>query len=356
MRYSNLLLLVILFSCSKEKSLMTNELSQEVMKFELEDFPISKELNSIKYNYQEILNPHGILLKPGKLIVSSLSSSNSLFIIDEKSMELERSTGKSGVGPDEIADAWMMDSGLNDSTFWVYSFSVKEFSEFSLVGDSQAPLNKIRQRGDFYQSLTMNWLNKDQIISYQNVGAARFSVFTPSGDRLKNYGFWAGANDTTISKKASFILSSINQGSVFLSPSKKYLILAQVFTDSFELLDLDLNQVKKVEGPIQQQLEYTIEYDGKSEFPYVNPNLKNGYNNVTATNSGVFLVYLGLSDEEIEKGGSMSTDIFWFDFDGAPVAHYLLDRSIKSIAVNSDTRKIYAITYDEEPGIAVFDY
>jgi len=335
---------------------MTNEQSQEVVKFQLQDFPISKKLTSKKHTYQEILNPHGILNKSGKLIVSSLSSSNALFVIDEKTMRFEKSTGKSGVGPDEIADAWMMDSGLNDSTFWVYSFSTKEFSEFSLFGDSQAPLNKIRQEGDFFQSLTMNWLKEDQIISYQNVGPSRFSVFNSSGDRLKNYGFWADIGDTTINKKASFILSSIHQGSVSLSPSKKFLVLAQVFTDSFELLDVDLNQVKKIEGPIQQELEYTIEFDGKSEFPYVNPNLKNGYNNVVATNSGVFLVYLGLSDEEIEKGGLMATDIFWFDFDGKPVAHYLLDRSIKSIAVNSIEKKIYAITYDEEPGIAVFEY
>tara|TARA_R110000850_G_scaffold48678_5_gene120550 strand:+ start:987 stop:1091 length:105 start_codon:yes stop_codon:yes gene_type:complete len=34
----------------------------------------------------------------------------------------------------------------------------------------------------------------------------------------------------------------------------------------------------------------------------------------------------------------------------------MLDISIKSISVNSIDRKIYAITYGEEPGVAVYKY
>jgi hypothetical protein len=62
------------------------------------------------------------------------------------------------------------------------------------------------------------------------------------------------------------------------------------------------------------------------------------------------------SEEEIATTGLMSADIFLFYFDGEPVAHFMLDRSIKSISVNSIDRKIYTITYDEDPGIAVFEF
>jgi hypothetical protein len=347
-------ILLVLSSCGNETQ--DQYRGYREVNFDFGDFSETKELKSKKYLFKEILVPHHVLVKSGKLIVSNLSSSDQLFVIDAASMELEFSKGRNGQGPDEIFEPWRMDKGLNDSTFWVYSISGKEFSEFSLKDDSYKPKRKIKQSGDFHQSLSMNWLGKDQIIAYQNVGPSRFSVFDPSGLRIRNHGYWNTSGDSSISENASFILSTINQGSIGVSSDAKYVVLAQVSTDSFEIIDLSTEEITKVIGPIKQELKYSIEFDGRQNFPYVNPDMKNGYNQVFVGKDGIFLVYMGRSDEEISKSGIMSKDVFVFDFNGVPLVHYKLDRSIKALAVDADSRRIYGVTFEKEPGIAVFEY
>lgn len=348
------MIFLVFLSCGKETQ--NQQKGYHEVDFGFEDFKEAAELKSKKYLFKEILVPHHVLYKSGKLIVSSLSSSEQLFIIDAETMKLESSKGKSGQGPDEIFEPWRMDKGLNDSTFWVYSISGKEFSEFSLSDDSYSPKKKIKQSGDFFQSLSMNWLEKDQIIAYQNVGPSRFSVFDLSGKRIRNIGYWNTTGDSSILENESFILSTINQGSVGVFPDANYVVLAQVSTDSFEIIDLKTQEITKVIGPMKQELKYSLEFDGKQNFPYLNPNMKNGYNQVFMDKNGIFLVYMGRSDEEISKSGIMSKDIFVFDFNGVPLIHYKLDRSIKALSVDSDSRRIYGVTFEKEPGIAVFEY
>ena len=341
-------------SCSFQSSEKDSLFREE--KFKLTDFPEKKLLVSKTYIFVEILDPHQVMLKRDKLIVSSLTSDIGLFVIDNQDMSLKKSLGKIGFGPDEIADVWQMDRGINPDTFWVYSFSGKEFSQFPLSDNSSKPLDKIRLKEERFQSLTMNWLPQSEIIAYQNVGASRFAVFDTTLTRVQSIGFWLTGEDSALSMEASFVLSRLNQGAVGVSPKGKKIVLAQVKTDSFEIIDLNSNKIIKVIGPLNQEFEYSLEADGSSIFPYIKPDLKNGYNHLEVGEDKIFLLFIGRSDEEIVKTGLFSTDIFVFDFEGKALIHYSLDRSVKSISVDERSNKIYAVTFEKEPGIAVFDY
>jgi len=52
----------------------------------------------------------------------------------------------------------------------------------------------------------------------------------------------------------------------------------------------------------------------------------------------------------------MSNEIFELDYEGNPKAYYILDMEIQTIAVDEENRKIYAVTFDEDPDIAIFEY
>lgn len=346
--------ITICLSCnSKESEIISNF---EEFRFNLADFKKTIPLKSKVFRFDSILSPHQLLIKNNKLIVSSLTSNNGLFILDRKLMKLERTFGKIGFGPDEIPDVWQLDPGMDSDSFWVYSFNGKEFVKFSILPENNDYLKKLKLRDESIQSLTMNWVKEDEWIGYQNLGDSRFVIFDSEYKKLKSIGNWSNDKENIVSVEGSFILSQLNQGTVSLSPNKKVLVQAQVMTDSFEIINLETGKITKISGPIKQELDYTIELDGNSPFPLVNPDMKAGYNHLFITENNIYLVFVGRNEKEIMNTGIISKDIFVFDHSGTPLIHYQLDKSIKSISIDERSKKIYAITFEKEPGIAVFEF
>lgn len=344
--------LLFCFSCSKKESTRNRQFLEK--KFDYSGFETKEELKSQIYRWDSILSPNGILLKGNKIIVSSLMSDYGLYQIDKKSMHIERKFGKIGFGPDEIPDVWQLDPGLDDTSIWVYSFGGKEFVRFPLNDDTTSYLKKIKLNDQTIQSLSMNWMDRNKWIGYQNLGNSRFRVYDTLQNEISSFGPWSETK--TLSRETTFILSQLNQGAVSLSPDKSILVLAQVKTDSFEIINLETGEIKKVIGPLNQDLEYTIETDGSYSFPYVDQKMRKGYNQLQISDNYIYLVFIGKTEEELNQTGSISNDIFVFDHEGNPKKHYKLDRSIRSVTVDEEARKIYAISFEENSGVAVFDY
>jgi len=256
-----------------------------------------------------------------------------------------------------VSDVWQLDKGFDDQTVWTFSFTNKEFSEFSISSGDQNPLRKIKITEAGYQSLSANWINENAWIGYQNIGASRFAVFDTLMQKKKSVGLWpSSSNGDPLPDNKTFILSRLNQGYTALSPDRKTLIHSNIKTDAFEIIDLNSGKITKVIGPIMQELEYTLSGSGASLGVIVDENMKNGYNHTSITKEKIFLCFLGNSYQERREKGIMSENIFVFDFKGVPLINYKLDRSIKALSVNENERKIYALTYEEEPGLAIFHY
>jgi hypothetical protein len=125
------LILLVFLSCSGKKSNENSLFSEK--RFEYSDFDNIIKLNSVIYRWDSILSPNDILIKGNKLIVSSLTSSYGLYIIDKKTMKLKQAFGKIGFGPDEIPDVWQLDPRLDDNSIWVYSFGGKVHTPMKLT-------------------------------------------------------------------------------------------------------------------------------------------------------------------------------------------------------------------------------
>lgn len=112
-----------------------------------------------------------------------------------------------------------------------------------------------------------------------------------------------------------------------------------------------------VRGPVGDVLDYKVESAGGQVAAFVNPETVRGYIDVFLGKESIFLVFNGKTDIQMRQpGDEISRTIFQFDFEGNPLANFKLDVPIKAITVSEKDRKIYALTQDREPGIAVFNY
>ncbi len=343
------LALVGLFSCSQK-----NISEDSVEYFTLSSFPVSKNIESKKYSYPEILTPHILTIKNGKVVLASISGENLIHIIDQKTMEYLVGKGNPGEGPDEIMNVWEFDMGFNENTIWAYSNTGKSFNEFDLSDSSKSVVSKIRQSGDWIQGMSMNWVKRNEIISYMNFSENKFIVFDSLGKQISKVGPWS--TTAKISDESKFVLSALNQGSKSINREKLKLVLAKVKFDEFEIFDLNDQTVKVLKGPINEEFNYTIQADGNVNVAIADENSVYGYNNSYITENYIFLVFIGKTRQQLVESKETSRDIFQFDLEGNPIAHFKTNVSIRSIAVDEKEKKIYAITEDREPGIAVFDY
>lgn len=114
--------------------------------------------------------------------------------------------------------------------------------------------------------------------------------------------------------------------------------------------------VKVVKGASTEDLKYTIQADGNVNVAIEDEKSVYGYNNSFMTDNYIFLVFIGKTRKQLREVKETSRDIFQFDLVGKPIAHFKTDVPIRAIAVDEKEKKIYAITEDREPGIAVFDF
>lgn len=70
----------------------------------------------------------------------------------------------------------------------------------------------------------------------------------------------------------------------------------------------------------------------------------------------IFGLYSGKSDQEIMEHGGGETTLLVFTITGDIEALFRLDIPISAFSVDEARHRIFGITADRDPGLAVFDY
>ena len=83
--------------------------------------------------------------------------------------------------------------------------------------------------------------------------------------------------------------------------------------------------------------------------------VKYGHRDIAFGKKYIYDLYGGYSEIDFRKNAKLAETIFLISRSGEVLARFNLDCSVKSITVDEKLSKIYGITTDEEPGIAVFD-
>jgi hypothetical protein len=342
-------IIILLIGCSKSND------PRESLNLKFEDFELAKELNGKKYSYDSILNPRKILLKGDYIVVSTDGSSNLIHLILEKDMSYFQSKGVQGDGPGEINSIiWELDRGLDKNTFWAYDLNSKVFHEYDLESTNQNSLRAIKQRQDWYLGFSVHMMEPNRFISNVTRDNFKYGIFDSLGNRQDSFGPWSKGK--VVDEKTGHLLLVLNQGQIEYNSTNQILAHSRILYELLEINSLETGNTISIYGPKNYEVAYEVfDSDG---FPSaaVDSTIPNGYSDVFVGDKSVFAVYVGKTDALISSSGETSRTIFQFSLEGIPLSHFTTDFPIKSIAVDEEARKIYAVTEDKDPGIAVFDY
>jgi hypothetical protein len=350
----NKILLYLVSLCFLEGCSTSNEPNVS-LNLKFEDFNQSKELIGKKYQYDSILNPRKILLKNDYLIVSTDGSKNLLHLIDINSLGYIQSKGVHGQGPGEIRSMiWELDWGIDENSFWAYDLNSKIIYEYDLDSKSKYAVRSVRQKQDWFLGFSVHLMDENKFISNVTRDNFKYGIFDSLGNRLDSFGPWAGEKE--IGEETGYLLLGLNQGQIDFNFKNKILSHSRLRFELLEIYNLAKGNTVSIYGPNSYEVVYDVFNSNGMPSANVDSAIPMGYSDVFVGENSVFAVYIGKTNSSITSSGETSRTIFEFSLEGKPLSHFTTNYPIKSISVDEINKKIYAVTEDKDPGIAVFDF
>lgn len=313
-------------------------------------------LESKKIYFEELKMPMIVRFKKGNLLVSEnprISPDLPLIhVIDADDMAYRFSQGKTGFGPGEISDASDFDLGSNDSTFWVYSSMEKRISEFSLFEQSELAMHQIKQPENFFKAYSCLFLTDSTFLGTFVDSPYRLVEFGLTSDFEKGYG--SLENFTERTDLDNFNLSQINSGWFNSNPEKTVFAIASIYYDKIDVFNTRTKEFKTIYGPDPEVFEFELHQEASGSTVIWAWDAPYQYRDIEITEDRIYALYGGISEPNIQKTSEVAKTLRVYDLDGNLLEQYDLDRSLRSIALDRDNKKVYGITTDSDPGIAVF--
>jgi hypothetical protein len=325
------------------------------------DFPANKlpefSLSSEKVYLPELINPMNINQKNDLLVVFELYRISEdkplVHLVRKKDLSYFGSKGKTGFGPNEITDAELFDSGFDDSTFWVYSSISKRMSEFSLIDSGRQSINQFKQPEGMYMMYNMYFTSDSTFLCISASDENKLIELDINGNRKMGFGKWEKIPARL--DLDNYLLGTLNKGWFRASPDKKLFVKAGIFRDRLEFFDFEEKKFYQVDGPKLELPKFTIAGSSANSALIFDPQEPYGHRDIAFGESYIYDLYGGYNEMHIQQTNVIAKTVYVLTTKGDMVAKLDLDRSVRSITVDESLGKIYGITTDEDPGIAVFD-
>jgi len=126
------------------------------------------------------------------------------------------------------------------------------------------------------------------------------------------------------------------------------------YRDRIEFFNYRTKEYVSIKGPKHEVPPFWVSGRGANVMTGYNIDVKFGYRDLSFGKTNTYALYGGYSELDYRETGNMAKTVIVFSEDFEVLAKLNLDRSVFAIAVDEERKKIYAITTDEEPGIAIF--
>lgn len=170
---------------------------------------------------------------------------------------------------------------------------------------------------------------------------------------MAGYGKWQQIPERP--EMDNFLLSTYNKGKLKSNSAKKVFVKASLYRDRIEIFDYETKSFTIVDGPRLELPPAIISGSASNSTLVISMDQKYGYKDISVGENLIYALYSGQSQQEIQLTGKDSETVYIISQKGEMVAKIELDISIRGIAVDEALGKIYGLTTDEDPGIAVFD-
>src|SRR5690606_2149284 len=345
------LALVPMFLSCAEKN---NDL-YEIKKFSYDDVPSTVHLVRKRQHADGMLYPRVILNLKGHLVVGEHKSDTSLHIIDKSSMQIIHQTGIMGRGPGEIGITRHLLPTNGDEEFWAYQLEIKKADRFDITSGKVFSEETIKLEGEMSYVSNLVFSSDSTYMTLLVDGNDKFVEFGRDGKVVNTYDTW----DHMLKGDLPYnIISSIHQGMLDVSKDKRYYTLAGLMVDRIEILDKESGMVTSVRGPLHHVPKFRVDYSPGYPMPAVDfkTNIYAYLNTVPGSRS-FYVLFSGVSSDECSRSpDKCCLDMFEYDDEGNVKTRYVLDTTIRYIAIDEEERKIYGLAYGGEPDIVVFDF
>jgi hypothetical protein len=327
-----------------------------IFDFERNGKPIY-QLTGQKFYFPEILNPRKIDTKGEFIIIQEsyrvASDKPLIHILRKNPLSIYRSKGVIGDGPGLISDADIFDPGLSDSTFWINAVMSKKIAQFSLYDTSRLSIMEYRQPGNTLLAFTMYLTKSGTFMSMMADSPNKLTEFDFEGNKIADYGTWEQIPEQP--EMDNFLLMTYNKGKLKSNEGKRYFVKASLYRDRIEIFDHNNKEFTIIDGPKLDLPAANISGSGSNSVLVFSMDQKYSYKDIAVGEKFIYTLYSGYSQQEIDNSGKDSETVFVLTFDGKMVSKFELDISLRGITIDESLGKIYGLTTDEDPGIAVFD-
>lgn len=310
-----------------------------------------------KIYFPEVLSPWKIDQKGEFLIIQESykipSDKPLIHIIRKNPMSIHASKGIIGEGPGQITDADIFDPGLSDSTFWINAVMSKKMAQFNLYDTSRLSIREFRQPESMLFAYMMYLTPNESFLCMVADTPNKLTEFDFDGKKIGGYGTWEQVPQKP--EMDNFLLMTYNKGRLKSNQTKRFFVKASVYRDRIEIFDYLNKTFKIIDGPNLELPEVQISGSGSNSALVFSMDQKYGYKDVAVSEKFIYGLYSGRSQQEIQETGKDSETVFVLSKKGEVIGKLMLDLSIRGITVDESLMKIYGITTDENPGIAVFD-
>ncbi|WP_317046442.1 BF3164 family lipoprotein [Algoriphagus chordae] len=332
--------------------------------FDLSDQEIYN-LKSVKKYYPELINPMKINKVGEYLIISENPRIGPeqplLHVFNKNNSTYLYPKGITGFGPLEISNATLIEEGFTDSTFLNYSSQSKRFSEFSLTNNARLAISEYKQPDDLYMVYLSYHATDSTIIGLMANDLNRLAEYSiRDGKRIAGYGTWEKIPETEMlidyeDPLINYHLGELNKGWFKANRALGLFVKASIYRDRLEIFHFDTKKFDIVEGPRVELPDFNIRHSNGQSTVIFNPENAYGHRDVAIGEKYIYDLYGGFNQAHINQTNEIAKTIYIVTHNGEVVGKLNLDISLRSLEVDEKLGKIYGITTDEDPGIAVFD-
>jgi hypothetical protein len=332
--------------------------------FELVDRDIYN-LTGVKIYFPELLTPVNINSVGDFIIVSERNRLSPelplIHVIKKEPLIYQFPKGVTGFGPLEIPDAFLVEPGFADSVFTVYSAMSKKFADFSLNDTSRLGISEYKQPEGMFEMYKMYHATDSSAIGIMTNDPNRLVEFsTTNGKRIAGYGTWEKIPDADhlidyTDPDINYHMGEINAGRIKSNRKLGLFVKTNAFRDRIEIFHYDTKTFNIVDGPRLEVPDFKILHSGGQSAVVFNPDYPQGHGDVAIDENYIYSLYSGITEKEIYQTNEIAKTIYVLTHTGEVVGKFNLDISIRDLVVDEKLGKIYGLTTDENPGIAVFD-
>lgn len=311
-------------------------------------FPMNKVKNvNLKPTLHDVFIgiPRDLYIVEGNLVILDAYEGKQLTLVDlNKPSDVQR-LGNKGQGPHDFLRISNLSYNPQNGILHVFdeyarrqsSYSVKERK---IVFNDSSLRTKTLLANTIYNVIPFG----ESFIANGNFDGKQFALLNEKSEIVETFGIFPGNKDAINTGVAFYLL---NQNRLVVNPQETHFAAAGFMNDHLVFYKKEGDSVKKLKEYFNYDTKATPsvrKQGGGNLYSFSeNESTMRAYTDVYATENHLYVLYLGLSNEDLEKGNHPCY-ILKFDWNGNFLGGYKSKTLLLSFAVDEANGKIYAAT------------